>query len=129
MTRQLPGPLHAVNEAVAFILEILALVALGWWGFSVHPLLGIAAPLLAIIVWGLFAAPRARYQVSIIAVLLVKDLVFGAATIALFALDEPGLAITFAIVAVINTAIATIDRNAAVVRARSGETDPLQHPS
>lgn len=131
MTRPLPGPLHVANEAVAFVIEILALVVLGWWGFSVNPLLGIAAPLLAIIVWGLFAAPRARFQVPIVGVLLVKDLVFGAATVALFALGKPGLAITFAILAVINTALVTIDRNAAVVKARrlAGQTDVPQHPS
>jgi hypothetical protein len=118
MNRALPRPLHVINEGLAFVIEVLALVALGWWGFSVNPLLGIAAPLAAIILWGLFAAPKARYQVGLVVVLLVKDLVFGVATVALFALGKPGLAITFAILAVINTAIVTIDRNAAVAIAR-----------
>jgi len=117
-------PLHLINEALAFLFELAALAALAWWGFSVHPLLGIGAPLAAVIVWGLFAAPKARFQIPLAGVIVVKALVFGAATAALLALDKPGLAITFAILVVINTTIATFDRNAAVVRARAGRPMP-----
>lgn len=122
---ELPKGLHAANEGLAFLFELLALVALGWWGFTVgapvgvRVVLGVGTPLVAIVLWGLFAAPRARFRVGIPAVLAVKVLVFGAATVALFAMGKPVLAIVFAVLVVINTALATVDRNAAVVRSRA----------
>jgi hypothetical protein len=60
----LPPPLHAVNEALAFVLELILLAALAWWGagtwhgLAEHVLLSVGAPLLAVLVWDLIAAPR-----------------------------------------------------------------------
>jgi hypothetical protein len=79
-------------------------------GFRV--VLGVGAPLAAIVVWGLFAAPRARIKVPLPVVLVVKAVVFGAAVVALWAVGQHGLAIAFAIIAFGNTALATADRNA-----------------
>jgi hypothetical protein len=62
---RLPGPLHAANEAVAFFLELAAIAALAWWGWSVSFVLGLALPGMAIVLWGLFAAPRARFRPSV----------------------------------------------------------------
>ncbi|MER5636778.1 YrdB family protein [Kitasatospora sp. NPDC002227] len=116
----LPQPLHVFNEGLAFILEVAALAALCWWGFStgsnvgVHVLLGLGAPLLAAVLWGTFAAPKARINVSLPYVLLVKFVVFAAATLALWAIDRHSLAIVFGVVALINTTVATKDRQALV---------------
>jgi hypothetical protein len=66
----------------------------------------------AAVAWGLFAAPRARFQVPLAAVLAVKMIVFGLATAGVYATGRPGLAIAFAVVALINTALATVDRDA-----------------
>lgn len=57
---------HWANLTVAFLLELCALAALGYWGLrtasgpATKAALGIGAPLLAAVLWGLFAAPRAR---------------------------------------------------------------------
>ncbi|MEU5937814.1 YrdB family protein [Micromonospora sp. NPDC047548] len=51
--------------AFAFLLELAALVAAGWWGFTldaglpVRLLAGLGAPLLIAVVWGTFCSPRA----------------------------------------------------------------------
>lgn len=104
------------NEGLAFLLEVIALVALAWWGFTldigrVWSLgLGVAAPAAAIVVWGAFAAPKAAYAVPLVARLGVKALVFGAATLALLALGPTTPALWFAGVVVVNTALSTYHR-------------------
>ncbi|MEU4280207.1 YrdB family protein [Streptomyces tanashiensis] len=119
---KLPAPLHVFNEGLAFLLELAALAVLAWWGWesaentALRLLLAITAPGLAAVVWGLFAAPRARFPVPLAGVLLVKALVFGAAAVALHALDRPVWAVSFAAVALVNTALATADRRAAMHR-------------
>ncbi|GAA1950407.1 YrdB family protein [Catenulispora subtropica] len=112
----LPKPLHVVNEGLAFVLELAALVLLAVWGFrtgsgtAVHVLLGLGAPALMVVVWGAFAAPRARFQLPMAGVLVVKAVVFGAATAAGYAAGWHAFAITFGVVAAVNTVIAAFDR-------------------
>ena len=110
--------MHVLNEGLAFILEIAAIVALAWWGFTtggnivVNIILGVGAPGAAIVLWGLFAAPRARFKVALPLVLLVKAVVFGAGALAFYGVDHAALAVGFAVVAVLNTTLATLDREA-----------------
>ncbi|MFI8910470.1 YrdB family protein [Streptomyces sp. NPDC053513] len=117
---KLPAPLHVLNEGLAFLLELAALAVLARWGWesaenaALRLLLAVAAPAVAAVVWGLFAAPRARIPVPLPGVLLVKALVFGAAAAALQALDRPVWALSFAAVALVNTALGTADRRAAM---------------
>ncbi|GAA2057465.1 hypothetical protein GCM10009839_78640 [Catenulispora yoronensis] len=112
----LPKPLHVANEGLAFLLELVALVLLAVWGFrtgsnvAVHVLLGLGAPALMVVVWGAFAAPRARVQLPMAGVLAVKTVVFAAATIAGYAAGWHAFAIAFGIVAVLNMVIAAFDR-------------------
>jgi len=126
-SRALPGPLHGANEALAFLLELVMLAALAWWGVktgtsvTARVLLGAGAPLAAAVVWGLFAAPRARIRLPMAGVLAVKVLAFGAAAAAIYAVGQHWLGICFAVVALLNTSIAAADRNAAM-RARSAGT-------
>jgi len=58
--------MKAINLLLRFILELAALAALGFWGL--HAAAGtagialcIAAPLLFAVVWGLFAAHKAKF--------------------------------------------------------------------
>ncbi|MEO6891644.1 MAG: YrdB family protein, partial [Ktedonobacteraceae bacterium] len=56
--------LKNVNLTLSFLLELCVLVALGYWGFQIGQGtitkigLGIGAPVLAVVVWALFGAPR-----------------------------------------------------------------------
>ncbi|NVI86377.1 YrdB family protein [Actinomadura sp. BRA 177] len=115
---RLPGPLHVLNEGLAFLLEVVAIVALAWWGFTIgdnvllHIVLGVGTPVAAMVLWGLFAAPRARFKVALPLVLLVKAVVFGAGALAFYGVGHPTVAIVFAVVVVLNTALATLDREA-----------------
>lgn len=115
---RLPGPLHIANEGLAFLLEIAALAALAWWGFAsggpviVRIVAGLGAPGLAATLWGMFAAPRARFKVALPFVLLVKAVVFGAGAVAFSGVGHSAVAVAFAVVALLNTALATADRDA-----------------
>ncbi len=98
---------HWANLTLAFVLELCALAALCYWGFSVgggpvaKAVLGIGAPVCAAVLWGLFAAPRAPVSLPLLGQ-GTKLLVFGSATLALYATGHPILALVFAIAVVAN---------------------------
>jgi hypothetical protein len=114
----IPRPVHLVNEGLAFVFEVLALASLAWWGAEVGSgllvpiLLGIAAPLAAAVVWGLFASPRPRVKLPLPGVIAVKALVFGLAAIALAGVGHPALGLAYGVIVAANTVLATLDRNA-----------------
>lgn len=86
---------------ILFLLELCALVALSWAGFAVQApagvriAFGVGLPLVAAVAWGLFAAPRAKYKVPPGAVTTIKVIVYGAATLAIFALGHERLALAY----------------------------------
>ena len=114
----LPRPLHVANETLAFVLEVVMLAGLAWWGAAQHASIGvrialaIAAPVLVAAAWGLFAAPRARVRLPLAGVLAIKVLAFGAAALGVYAIGRHSLALAFMIVSLANTAIAAVDRQA-----------------
>lgn len=103
--------LQSFNLMLAFGLELCALVALGYWGFKTgqsglsRALLGLGTPLLVAVFWGVFLAPKASVHLSESLSLLLKLLVFGLATLALYASDQPTLAWVFGLVAAVNQAL------------------------
>ncbi|MGY3203131.1 YrdB family protein [Streptomyces sp. TE5632] len=109
-------PWYAANEALAFLLELAALGCLGWWGFHTGPegvfriLLGVGTPLLAVVVWALFAAPRARWRPRLPLVLVVKALVLGGGAAALYGVGHPVAAGAMAVVTIANTTVAETSR-------------------
>ena len=96
----------------AFLGELVALAALAWWGATVSgptPLrvaLAVGAPLVAAVLWGVFAAPNARVRVLALSV-LVKVAVFGGGALALLAIGHPWLAVALAVVAVLSSVLST----------------------
>jgi hypothetical protein len=104
------GGWRGANLALAFILELCALAALAYWGVWAGDstagkiVLGIGAPVVAAILWGLFAAPRALVSRPPLR-FVVKVLVFGAAAIALYVTGHHALAVIFAVIVIINSAL------------------------
>jgi hypothetical protein len=91
----------AAMLVLLFALEIVAVVALAFWGFTMDAsllarcLFGIGAPAVAVLLWAMFAAPKPRIPVSGAAVVGVKILVYGAATLAIAAAGHIALAVAF----------------------------------
>ncbi|MFE5793263.1 YrdB family protein [Streptomyces sp. NPDC056503] len=104
------------HDLVAFVVELVALGVLAWWGWRaadpvvLRVVLAVAVPGTAAVVWGLFAAPKARFRVPVAGVLAVKALVFGAATVALVGLGHGTAAVVFGVVAAVNTVLVTVSR-------------------
>jgi len=100
--------LKNINLALAFLLELCMLAALGYWGFTLDQGLavrvgaGLGAPLLAAVVWGLWMAPRASNRLQEPLHLIVELLIFGLAIAALYAAGQPRLALAFGLVYAIN---------------------------
>lgn len=84
-----------INMALRFLLELCALAALGYWGFMRgsgtlgKAALGLGAPILAAVLWGMFVAPKAVRPLHDPAKLLVELVVFGGAAAALYAAGQP----------------------------------------
>jgi hypothetical protein len=103
---------RAVNLGIAFLLELVALAALCFWGFHiggstiVHIVLGIGLPVAAAVLWGLFAAGGGpKFETPAWFKISIKLLVYGSATIGLFVTGHPWLAIIFALAVILNAAI------------------------
>jgi hypothetical protein len=103
--------LKNANLALAFFLELGVLVALGYWGFQMGQGtiakigLGIGAPLMAVVVWGLFGAPNAAWHLNGPWRLVLEVVFFGSAAVALFISGQRVLGEAFALVFVLNHAL------------------------
>ncbi|GAA3656926.1 YrdB family protein [Microbacterium marinilacus] len=89
-----------VLDVLRFLTELVTIASLAVWGFFAWPMpwsivLGIGAPLLAIVLWALFVSPKAVFAVHPFVRVLVELLIFLSATIAWWAFGHPwiGLAI------------------------------------
>jgi uncharacterized protein DUF2568 len=103
--------MRAANLGLRFLLELGALAALGWWGWTVHPALGLVLPVVTAVVWGLFVSPKARYPVSRVAWYAIQVVIFGAAALALGAVWSVVAGIVFALAVAANLVVlAVVDR-------------------
>lgn len=108
---------HPLNLALRFLLEVAALVAIGYWGFDQHSgiwrfVVGIGGPVIAAVIWGTFAVPddpsrSGRAPVPIPGVLrLVLELsLFGFAVWALYDAGSPILALVLASITIAHYAL------------------------
>ncbi len=106
--------LKRLNIVVSFLLEIAMLLAFAYWGFRTGQslwlklLLGVGVPLVVILLWGLFLAPRAGYRAeSTLGVVLSLGLFYLAAAALLLA-KQPVLAAAMIAVAAINRTLVVI---------------------
>jgi uncharacterized protein DUF2568 len=106
-----PGAARSANLALRFLLEIVALAALAFWGVRTGRsilgdlALGVGAPLLAAVVWGTFAAPQSDRRLRGRALVGVQLGVLGAGAIALAAAGHPLPGAVFAALVVVNTVL------------------------
>jgi hypothetical protein len=98
---------HWANLALAFLLELCALVALGYWGVRTgggpvtKTVLGIGAPVVAAVLWGCSRRPCVRAARRAGGQLIV----FGSAVAALYTTGHRNLAIAFAVLVVANSVL------------------------
>ncbi|GAA1862480.1 YrdB family protein [Microbacterium koreense] len=92
-------------DIAAFLCGLFAFASLALWGFVSWPLpwnivLGIGAPVLAILVWALFVTPRAVLAVHPFVRAVVELLVYASATIAWWSMDMAWIGVAFGVIAV-----------------------------
>lgn len=103
-----------LNLGVRFLLEIMALIILGYWGFQVSQgtilkiTAGIGTPLLAAVIWGMFGAPKASYLLTGFPFLLLEIIIFGLPAVALFFIEKQSLAYIYGLMVVINLVLMKI---------------------
>jgi hypothetical protein len=108
--------LRSANLALAFFLELAALVALGYWGFQTGRdlptalVLGLGAPLAMAVVWGLFLAPRAARRLRGPWLVGVHLVIFGLAAAGLAAAGQPAWAGALIGAVLINEVLLTVWR-------------------
>jgi len=107
--------LAAANLALKFLLELAAIAAFAYWGAStgdsvVSVLLAVAAPAVAVVLWGTLAAPKATRRLADAARVPFELAVFALAAAALAAAGNAALALAFAALVVVNAALLTTFR-------------------
>ena len=108
---------NPINLALRFILELAALFALGYWGWTQHLgpwrfILAFGLPLLAAVLWGTFNVPgdpsrsgKAPVSVPGAVRLLLELALFAAAIVALYAAGRTGWAALMGAVVLIHYAV------------------------
>jgi hypothetical protein len=102
--------MRPINLVLRFLLEICALVALGYGGWHapapvwVRILLAAALPLAAAIVWGRWVAPKASHPIDDPLRLIPEWVVFGGASVALVLTGHPVQGAALAVLAAANRA-------------------------
>ena len=103
------------NLLLAFLAELVALGIFAWWGWEAASstplklLLAIGLPVVAAVLWGLFAAPTASRGTPVVRA-IVKVVVFGLAGAALWSLGHPLLAVIFVVVVAANLLIIHVQK-------------------
>jgi anti-sigma-K factor RskA len=102
--------MRAANDGLRFLLELSALAAVAYWGWSEHGgiwrwVLVVAAPLAVAALWGNTIAPKAKRRVGDPWRLVVELLVFGGAVAALLAAGQPTLAIVLGAAVLLHLAL------------------------
>jgi hypothetical protein len=102
-----PGPedlrgLRGVTLTARFLCELAMLAALAFWGYVVGEgvwawLLGLAAPVVAAVVWGTFVAPRAKVPVPAPVRMAIELVLYAAAAAGLAVAGQPVAAVVLAV--------------------------------
>jgi hypothetical protein len=101
-----------LNLALKFLLELAALAAIGLWGASVADglaavLLAVGLPVITAVLWGAFAAPRARRRLPLRLRAPFELGVFALAALALWGAASAAWGAAFALIVVANAVLLT----------------------
>ena len=106
--------LKAINLTLAFLLELVAVGAFAYFGFTssasgvLNVVLGIGLAVISIVLWGVFAAPKSPRQLRGAALWGFKIAFFALAALALVAAGSTTLAFVFAVLVAINLTLAYV---------------------
>jgi hypothetical protein len=109
--RGYPAWLRNGNLALAFLLELAALVAIalvglllpsGWWQLAA----GALAVVAFVAVWARYAAPRAVHRLKGQRLLILKIVVFALAVLVLAGIGQPVCAAVMAVLVAVNLTLA-----------------------
>jgi Protein of unknown function (DUF2568) len=103
----------SANLAVKFLLELAAFAAFAYWGTQTGTgatpvVLAIVAPVAAIAIWSVFAAPRSKRRLPLTARAPLELAVFALAVAALAAAGAALPAIIFGVVAALNAVLLSV---------------------
>ena len=103
---RIPPPLGWSVLTLVFLDELLVMAALAVWGaWAGGPLLAVVAALAGVLVWFLFASPKARFGGPVVRP-VAKVLVIGAAVTALFVAGYDGWAWSLLVFSLVVNAVA-----------------------
>src|SRR4051812_39264078 len=100
--------MQVANLALAFLLELAGLAAFCYWGFAVPDgltpklLFGLGLPILAAVLWGVFASPKATVVLPGPATVAFQLVWFGAAAVVLGLAGRVTLAVVLAVLVTVN---------------------------
>lgn len=103
--------MQASNLGFRFLLELGMLAALAYWGFTTghsgvaHVVLGVGAPLVVAVLWGVFAAPQSGRRLNGAALVAVQVGLLLLGAVALIAAGRGGLGVVFAAAVLVNAAL------------------------
>lgn len=95
----------AVAEAFAFLLELCALAAVAYWGYTISVALAVVMPLALALIWGVFASPRARVALPKWPKFALRVGLLLASAVALAVAGQHGLALALAAAVVADSAL------------------------
>jgi hypothetical protein len=108
--------IKGLNLGIRFLLELCILLILGYWGFKTGGqtmtkiLLGIGSPVLFVVVWGTFLAPKSSMRLYEPWLFLLEIIIFGLAALALYKASGLPLTMTFSTIYILNKILMIIWR-------------------
>lgn len=105
---------HPINLTIRFLLEIIALISIGTWGWNktdgfYRYILAIGLPVLIAVIWGIFAVPndpsRSGQTVVVTSGIIrlgIEFSIFAIATLAIFNIGQQKISYAFALIVIIH---------------------------
>ncbi|MHC0037686.1 YrdB family protein [Pseudoneobacillus sp. C159] len=100
--------LKNLNLLLRLLLELGVLLSIGYWGFHLKSIsmvrfgVGVGVPIIVMVVWGMFIAPKSAYLLPIPWRIIGEVVVFGLGAYALYASGHQALSKIFSILVVVN---------------------------